>query len=231
MTQGGSHRPSLGPDVPCKVDTERRLENIVDNPRQWRLVGFAVVVALVAYIAHLQSEVSRLESERGRRAADPLGEGARRPAPGAPRGAGPRAITAEQRQAMIERLGGRGQSSSSPVWFATVPNNQEAAALQRALQSVFEEAGWQVRGNAPVRFPMKPGVFVFAAEEEPPDYVATAQEALEAGGVPVASSGRGYRDFSREKKRESPDWVGIEMGPEVTYVIVVGRKPEEAPGS
>jgi hypothetical protein len=40
---------------------------------------------------------------------------------------------------MIEKLGA---TPGAPVWFATVPNNPEAATFQKALQSVFEEAGW-----------------------------------------------------------------------------------------
>ncbi len=143
------------------------------------------------------------------------------------RSEGARMLTPEQREAMIERLGGRGSSSTHPVWFATTPNNPEAAAFQRALQGVFEEAGWQVRGNLPLRFPMKAGVFVFAADEEPPEYVTMAHEALEAGGITV-TAGRGYREFTRQKKAENPNWTGLELGPDDTYVIAVGRKPEPA---
>jgi hypothetical protein len=191
-----------------------------------RLGAIVVVVAVIGYVGYLQSEVARLESEAAQR-------GVQRAAPSAPPrpapsvAAGPRTLSAEQREAMVQRLGGRGQSAGTPVWFATVPNNDEAATFQRALQSAFEEAGWTVRGNAPVRFAMKPGVYLFAADEEPPEYVATAQSALEAAGITFVAVGSGYREFSRQKKEENSAWVGIDMGPDVTYVIVVGRKPEE----
>jgi hypothetical protein len=131
-------------------------------------------------------------------------------------------ITPDQRAAMIERLGGSGVSQSHPVWFATMPNDPEAATYQRALQKVFEEAGWQVKGNKPLRFTIKPGIYVMAADEEEPEYVTMVQEAFDAAGIQV-SSFRGYREFYDEKKKENPDWVGIEMGPDVTYVIAIGR--------
>jgi hypothetical protein len=138
-------------------------------------------------------------------------------APAAPVAA--RTITAEQKSAMIEKLQA---TPGAPVWFAVVPNNPEAANYQKQLQNVFEEAGWQVKGNTVVRFPMKPGVFVFAADEEPPDYVSSVNDALIASGV-TPTTGRGYRDFVKEKKQENKDWVGIELGPDDTYVVAIGR--------
>jgi hypothetical protein len=115
---------------------------------------------------------------------------------------------------------------SNPVWFATTPNNPEAAAFQKELESAFKEAGWVIKGNAPVRFNMKPGVYLFSADESPPNYVGMAQEGLEAAGIELVSSGRGYRDFYTAKKKENPNWIGFEMADDQTYVIVVGRKPE-----
>jgi membrane-associated protease RseP (regulator of RpoE activity) len=184
-----------------------------------RLAGLALAIGLVWYLTSQNAEIARLRAgapsvpgERG--AAAPAPPPANPPVPAAPR-----TLSPEQRQAMIEKLG---VTPGSPVWFATIPNNPEAAAFQKALQGVFEEAGWQVRGNAAVQFPMKPGIFVFAADEEPPDYLSSVNEALEAAGLTV-TSGRGYREFVRQKKEEKPDWVGLELGPEDTYVIAVGR--------
>jgi hypothetical protein len=197
----------------------------------------AVVVAIVWYVTHLQSEIARLRSSGMARdtaaapaAAPPVPNGGAEEAPAAALG-GDRAITPEERTVMVEALGGGGVSGENPVWFATVPNDPEAAALQRTLAGVFEEAGWQVRGTIPVRFAMKPGVFVFAADEEPPAYVEQASGALEAGGIPIAASGIGYRSFYEQKKQEDPNWVGLDLGPDVTYVIVIGRKPPADPVS
>lgn len=197
-----------------------------------RLAAVVGGVLVIGYIIHLQSEIARLE---GRLAQAPAPATRERPAPAADAARAPgapakRTLTPEQRAAMIERLGGSGTSQSNPVWFATVPNNPEAAAFQRALQSVFEEAGWQIRGNVPVRFAMKPGVYVFSADEEPPEYVSQAHEALEAGGITV-NAGRGYREFYKQKKAETPSWVGLELAEDQSYVIAVGRPAEDGAGS
>lgn len=206
------------------------------NQLVYRLIALAVVAGGVAYIVHLQSELTRLQGEvaQNKGVSRPVAApAAKAPAPAAqaPVAAAappvtPRTIEPEKRQAMIEKLGGPGSSLSNPVWFATIPNNPEAAAFQKQLQGIFEEAGWLVKGNVPVRFSMKPGVYVFAADEEAPNYVGTAQEGLEAGGIEITSSGRGYRDFYKAKKAENPSWIGFDMAEDQTYVIVVGRKPE-----
>lgn len=193
------------------------------------LVGAVVVIATGWYVSFLHGEIARLEGALAERrvAAAPAR------APAAPRVAvtSGRALSSTQRQSMLAMLGGAGMSSTNPVWFATVANNAEATAFRAALAGVFEEAGWQVRGNAPVRFSMKPGVFVFAADEEPPDYVTQASAALEAAGIAITATGHGYRAFYEEKKREDPEWVGVEMTPGATYLIVIGRQPAEDPAT
>jgi len=199
-----------------------------------RLLALAVIAACVAYIVHLQGEITRLQGELAQVKTAGVGRPAApaaAPQPAAARPAirvadsSPRTLTPAQRQAMIDKLR-PSDASTPPVWFTTIPNNPEAAEFQKQLQSVFEEAGWKVRGNTPIRFPMKAGVFIFSADEEPPSYVGKAQEALESGGVPIVSSGRGYRDFYKAKKAENPSWIGFEMSDDQTYVIVIGRKPE-----
>jgi hypothetical protein len=136
-----------------------------------------------------------------------------------------RTLTAEQRKAMLEKLDSRGGATHT-VWFATTPNNPEAAAFQKQIQSVFEEAGWKVGGNAPVPFSLKAGVFFFMAEEEPPEYVQGIAEALEAAGI-QSTAGRGYRQFYQDKKKENPNFHGFELKPDQDFILVIGRKPEE----
>lgn len=196
------------------------------NRLVFRLIALAVVAGGIAYIVHLQSELNRVQEKPAPApAAAPAAA-----APGAVAAAGPpRSIDAAQRQAMIEALGGPGSSLANPVWFATAPNNPEAAAFQKLLQGIFEEAGWIVKGNTPVGFSMKPGIYIFAAEEEPPNYVNTAQEGLEAAGIEIAASGRGYREYYTAKKAENPSFVGFPMAEDQSYVIVIGRKPEPSP--
>jgi hypothetical protein len=137
----------------------------------------------------------------------------------------PRTLSPEQRSAMLEKLKSE-TGATRDVWFATSVGKPEAVAFQKLLQGVFEEAGWKTRGNAPVRFTIKPGIFFLAADEDPPDYVATAREALaDAAGLTV-TAGRGYRDYYAEKKKENPAWNGFELGADQAFVIVVGPKPE-----
>jgi len=192
-----------------------------------RIAGLVLAIGVVWYITHLNAEIARM------RAATPAGAPAAArpaappPAPGAPAAApavpaapaAARVLSAEQRQAMLEKLQA---NPGRPVWFATVPNNPEAATFQKQLQSIFEAAGWEIKGNSVVRFPMKAGVFIFAADEEPPDYLSSVNDAFEAGGLTV-TSGRGYREFVKQKKEENKDWVGLELGPDDVFVIAVGR--------
>ena len=144
---------------------------------------------------------------------------------GEPNAAAGRVLTAEQRKAMLEKLDSRGGTTHS-VWFATVPNNPEAGNFQKQIQSVFEEAGWKVQSNRPVTFGLKPGIFFFMAEEDPPDYVQSIADAFEAAGI-QATAGRGYRQFYLDKKKENPNWNGFELASEQDFILVVGRKPEE----
>ncbi len=186
-----------------------------------RIAGLVAVIGVVWYVTHLNSELARMRASSSEPAAAsaPAERPAAAPAPPPAAPAAARNLTAEQRQAMIEKLGA---TPGSPVWFATVPNNPEAATYQKALQKVFEDAGWQVKGTSTVRFAMKPGVFIFAADEEPPQYLSSVNDAFEAAGITI-TSGRGYRDFVRQKKEENPNWVGLELGPDDVYVIAVGR--------
>lgn len=197
------------------------------------LSAILVVGSGAAYIAHLHSRIGELEQRLASithgspgRAASQSGSVERPAARDPSKSSAPRTLTPEQREAMIRALGGPNSSLANPVWFATVPNDPETANFQNQIQSAFEEAGWIVKGNARVRFRMKPGVYIFAADEDPPAYVAMAQQALEAAGIEVTSSGRGYREFYKAKKAENPNWIGFEMSDDQTYVIAVGRKPE-----
>ena len=81
-----------------------------------------------------------------------------------------------------------------------------------------------MRGNQPVRFRLKPGIFVFMADPDPPRYAIEARAALEAAGLSL-SGGSGYRDYYQQMKRANPGWNGIEMAPEQTFVVVIGPRP------
>jgi hypothetical protein len=219
-------------DFACAAGPLTLNTSVVTSRLLIRVAGLVLAVGVVWYITHLNAELSRM---RAAAPTAPIAAPAAHPAPAADAASAtaPRSLTPEQRQAMLARLTTSVDGSSStghPVWFATIPNNPEAAAFQKTLQAVFEEAGWKVQGNAPIRFPMKAGIFVFAADEDPPDYLSQVNDAFEAAGLTI-TSGRGYRDFARQKKEENPSWVGLELGPDDTYVIAVGRRPEPEPAS
>ncbi|GIW45135.1 MAG: hypothetical protein KatS3mg077_2417 [Candidatus Binatia bacterium] len=206
--------------------------------RNWAVpLLFTSLVALAGmgwYILELRAEIGRLQRQL-QAAAPSVATGPRRGDSSktgiqvtATAPASPRILTEEQRAAMIRALGGPNSSLANPVWFATVPDDPEAAAFQKQIQSAFEEAGWIVKGNAPVRFRMKPGIYIFAADEDPPAYVGTAQQALEDAGIEITQSGRGYREFYRQKKAENPNWVGFDFAEDQTYVVVIGRNSPRA---
>lgn len=174
------------------------------------VVLFAAVAGGASYILYLRAENAKLNRPSNLPAAAVV--------------QATRSLSPEQRAAMLAMLRAE-DGSERLVWFATTPNDSEAAAFQRSIQSVFEEAGWQVRGNVPLTFPVKPGVYFFMAEEEPPQYVLRAREAFDAAAITV-TGGRGYRAFYNQKKTESPDWRGFDMAPDQTYVVVIGRRPE-----
>jgi hypothetical protein len=114
------------------------------------------------------------------------------------------------------------------VWFQWAPNDREAATYARALQSAFEEAGWNVRKSSPVTFSMKPGIFFLMADAAPPPYVSTALAAFQAAYIQL-SSGRDYRAFNERKKKEDLSWRGFEMDADQAYVVAVGPMPKPAP--
>jgi len=189
---------------------------------QKNIVGLVIIGVLLvgagAYIMHLRSENEQLK-------VTPPPPAAPAAARSEPNAVAARVLSPEQRKAMLEKLDSRGGAAHS-VWFATVPNNPEAGNFQKQIQQVFEEAGWKVQGNRGVTFSLKPGIFFFMADEDPPEYVQSIADAFEAAGI-QATSGRGYRQFYEDKKKENPNWNGFQLTPDQDFILVIGRKPEE----
>jgi hypothetical protein len=174
------------------------------------------------YIAYLRAQNTQLRAQHGQ--SKPAAALPAAPAAKPKMDAGPdRTLSDTQREAMLTKLR-ETTSSERPVWFATWADNPESASFRMALQAVFEEAGWEVKGNEQVKFQLKPGLYMMAADEEPPQYILDVGDALEAAGI-TATIGRGYREFYEEKKKENPNWNGVTLLPEQTYVLVIGPKP------
>lgn len=157
---------------------------------------------------------------------NPKAEEARPPLAETRRSATVGGLDDRQRAAVVRALAA--QPAGTPVWFAVYEQDPAARELGRALQAVFGEARWVVRGMREVLFAIKPGVFLFAADEEPPAYVKTAQEALGLAGI-RPTVGTGYRSYY-DQMRTKPGWRGFEMVPDQTYLIVIGPIGERAAG-
>lgn len=113
-------------------------------------------------------------------------------------------------------------AAGSPVWIAVDDRDPGATALAAMLRAAFVEAGWTVRAERSVGFPLKPGVYVFAADETPPAYVAVAEDALRAEGLsPIV--GTGYRAYYADMRAQNPSFRGFAFAPDQTWLLVIGR--------
>jgi hypothetical protein len=204
------------------------------------VVLLAVAAAAGVYITQLHSENAllrtRIADSTAQKSSAPAAPAAapaatRAPAapaapapPGAARAARPpRVLTDGQKKSMLESL----RAETGKVWFTTTPNDPEANTYQNALQSVFQEAGWEVQSDASATFGLRPGIYFLMADETPPSYVLTALGAFNTAEITV-SAGRGYRQFNEEKKKENPNWRGFDLAPDQTFIIAVGPQPADA---
>ena len=195
------------------------------------VLGLAVLIA-VGYIFTLRGQIREL-NQRLAVAESAAETGAVEPptvavvaADTVQQSTGGRVLSDWQRTALVDTLSAGGSNAGSPVWFTTVPNNPEAAAFEKTLRGLFEEAGWEVKGRSAVGFSMKSGLYVFAADEVPPPYFSAVGAAFEAAGIPLASLGLGYRAYYNERKAENPNWIGFSMADDQSFVVVVGRDPD-----
>ena len=114
--------------------------------------------------------------------------------------------------------------AGSPAWIAAPKSDSRAGALADELSGAFTRAGWRVRPVRRTALAFRPGMYVFAGEQEPPDYVRTVAHALsEAGFAPTYRTA--YRSFYDDKKKADPAFQGFPFAPEQTFLVVVGRTP------
>jgi hypothetical protein len=116
------------------------------------------------------------------------------------------------------------QIAGSPVWFATTSADPRSKRAQAELEAVFRRAGWQVRGTEVVDFRLKPGLFLFAAQDSAPGYLKRLNRALDGAGLAVGTFASGYRAYSQEMRHRRPGWRGFRLAPDQDYVLVVGRQ-------
>lgn len=196
------------------------------------LVPVLLLVAVGAwYLANMVQENARLKSELAAKPGGTAAPAARPAAPAAPAApvtssgpvVGGRSLDEDHQKAMRQVLEGE-QGATKRAWIQVQAGDKEAAALGEQLSGVFKAAGWTVSSSLVTGMTLKPGIFMFEAEEASPDYVATARESLKAAGLEAMNAG-GYRAFYEEKKQANPKWVGIELGADQEYAIVIGPKP------
>jgi 4-amino-4-deoxy-L-arabinose transferase-like glycosyltransferase len=115
-----------------------------------------------------------------------------------------------------------GQPAAGKAWIVFDSRDAAARALAGQLGAGFAAAGWPVHGPHEARFPLRSGLFVLAADDEPSPAAAAATAALDAAQLP-ATVASGYRAYAADRRRVDPNWTGFEFAPEQEFVIAVGR--------
>lgn len=115
-----------------------------------------------------------------------------------------------------------GQPAGTPAWIVFDARDPGARALAGRLGEAFAAAGWSVRGLEEARFPLRPGLFVLAADDQPSPAAAAATAALEAAQLP-ATVASGYRAYAADRRRADPNWTGFNLADDQQFVIAVGR--------
>lgn len=133
---------------------------------------------------------------------------------------GPNRLTDDDRAAMRTKLPATA-TSESRVWFS-VSSDPEAQALAADVEQVFQQAGWNVVSR-PSLFPVQTGIFFFTADESPTSSVEDALQALQVVGF-APTVGLGYRAFYEERRLADPNWRGVELAPDQSFVIVIGPR-------
>lgn len=131
-------------------------------------------------------------------------------------------LAGEARARFIGALGG--QPPGTAAWITFDGRDPAARALAQQLGAAFGAAGWSVRAISESPFPLRAGLFVFAADDTPSPAAAAATAALEAAQL-HASVASGYRDYAADRRRADPSWAGFALAPDQEFLIAVGRPP------
>ncbi len=132
-------------------------------------------------------------------------------------------LSSESRAQLLASLST--QQAGTPAWIVYDSRYPSAEALARQLAAIFEEAHWSVRPLARAGFALRPGLFLFAADDPPSASSAAVSDALSAAKF-TPTIGSGYRAYVEEHRRADPNWHGISFAPDQSFVIAVGRPPE-----
>jgi len=128
-------------------------------------------------------------------------------------------LAGDARAALIARL-----ASEPPgtTWLSYDARDPAAQRMANDLAAAFKDARWTVRSVTPIGFPIRPGIFLFVADE-PSATTQAVDEALDRAGL-THTLGTGYRDFSADRRRADPNWKGIDFATGQEFLLVVGRQ-------
>jgi hypothetical protein len=114
--------------------------------------------------------------------------------------------------------------AGSPAWIAAPQSDTRAVALAQGLAGAFTTSGWRTRPVRRTAVRVKPGTYLFVAEEQAPAYVEVVRQALEeAGFAPTVATG--YRQYYQERRAQDSSFQGFPFAPEQTFLVVLGRMP------
>jgi len=173
--------------------------------------------------AEFKAELDRLLEQADKPVAEaaPAAAAPDTPAPPAPASIARDGKLDDVTRATLERVLATAPAGS-PAWISATQADARAVVLARDLGEVFTKSGWRTR---PIRLSaagVKPGIYLFAADEAPPAYFETVRQALaEAGFAPSVATG--YRQYYEERRRQDPKFAGFPMAPEQSFLVVVGR--------
>ncbi len=140
------------------------------------------------------------------------------PGPAGPLSASP--LSGAARAGLVAALA---RAPAASTWIEYDGREPGARELGEALADAFKAAHWTVEELRTAAFPVKPGLFVFVAEDESPATRAVTG-ALDAAALHY-TVGTGYRAWSEDRRRADPDWRGVTFAPAQAFVILVGRTP------
>jgi hypothetical protein len=134
----------------------------------------------------------------------------------------PIGIDAAEARTLVTALGRL--PAGTPVWIAYPAVSPSAAAAAVALGYAFRQAGAVVRETRTLDYSVRPGLFVFAADESYPSFVDDVAHAL-GEAVPDVAVMSGYRAYGTEQRASDPSWQGLRMEDGESYFVVIGRVP------
>lgn len=114
------------------------------------------------------------------------------------------------------------EGRGSPAWVTAMDGDAFSVAQAERLLTALRRAGWDAKPLQRTSLRLRPGLYLFAADTSPPEYVQTLATALTTAGLNVASR-QGYREYAEEMRRTRPEFRSFLTEEGQSFVLVVGR--------